>query len=805
MRLARPADLSGLFVADMLARVKPALRAACLLQLPFCLVAGAQPETSALRRDEAFDRQRPRLLLAPADLPRLRLRCGTAAPEAGKGPDERLGIHAERYRELRNWAQRNSDLPTEDGALYVPAFLHLMQDDPNRPDEFSQIVERALIRRAFVVDFDDAVAALDWCWEALPPEVRHNTAARLLEGLQPLRAEDSPLEHFIFHPKLCHLAAAIVLRGEFAHGSPEAQRIELVIAAATRYFRDTLPPFIRTTHGLAPVPCLTGDFEADLLFALELWDRFNNGTVWPEYAEILRGACDGYYWNDTSWRNFNGAPVHDQGSRSPTRPGEGRSALAAAAPLVLAHRTGSALAAWYASIDAGDAGTEDVRRLNRRWLRILHESAPQERRDLPDPPLARNLHDGWVLMRSAWRPGATVIAFDAGQPLLHNRQHADAGQFQITRRGRLALDSGDDVLLEAVAPRGGRQGVGEKGGDFEQFSAATVAHNCLLLFDPRDRLRVLSERRPALGGQRVVPGDWKPGDPADTARRQTGRLLAFETHEHFSYAAADLAKAYETKALLLYDRHLIFIGGRFLLVLDRVLTERADVAPTWLLQLPSRPLVGGEPLDLQFRRVGADDRAGIWQYTQFDDWLVADGGEGRLFVRTLLPLHRRWSVVGGPQTVLSVRSGPCFGRSYVGSGPGGYEYRITPASIEGGGGNAWYELGAPTDLGPMFGAGAGWGRLEVEPLEEGTEHTFLHVLVPTDLGVRTPPQFDVTATADAIDVETTFDSLTYHVTLTPRGASPGRVVVRDRTQTLCDRQLTKEVQPDAPLTLPRPF
>src|SRR5205085_2616536 len=117
------------------------------------------------------------------------------------------------------------------------------------------------------------------------------------------------------------------------------------------------------------------------------------------------------------------------------------------------------------------------------------------------------------------------------------RQHYDAGQFQVIHKSRLALDSGDDVKLEATPARGGRQGLGQFEGEgaFDDYAVATIAHNCLLLVDPRDRLRRDGRNWDAAGNQRPIEGDWRAlGEPLESSERQTGRLLAFETNEHYS-------------------------------------------------------------------------------------------------------------------------------------------------------------------------------------------------------------------------------------------------------------------------------
>ena len=48
-------------------------------------------------------------------------------------------------------------------------------------------------------------------------------------------------------------------------------------------------------------------------------------------------------------------------------------------------------------------------------------------------------------------------------------------------------------------------------------------------------------------------------------------------------------------------------------------------------------------------------------------------------------------------------------------------------------------LGSPVDLGPAFGAGSGWGRIEVEASEQSAETLFVHLLVAQDATAAFPP------------------------------------------------------------------
>lgn len=776
-----------------------------------------RPQNQTTRPTSAsVDAGRPRVLLRPSDLPRLKARCGVERFDpAAQDPADPVTFasHTADFHRLLQWVDAHIDLAMEDGGLYLPAFAHLMTGAPGRPDKYTRCIERELARRQpYAVDFDDVIAALDWCWDALEPQTRRQAAAELARAMEPLTANDSPLEHYLFHPRLCHVAAALALRDEFSDGSVERRRIEQTLRAAATYFESTLPQYVSQLHGRAPATTLQSDFEADVVFAAELWHAASGEPYWPRIAPAMRDACDACFWTDTTYPGHFGALMHDFGTRAATVPGEAHSALARGVADVLARRTSSPIAAWYAQLSRAVTADDSAAAMNGLMLRIIHDVPDQPVADRTEAPLARNLGDGWVLMRSDWRPGATVIAFDAGQPIWLSRQHYDAGQFQILRKGRLALDSGDDVRLEAVPARRGAQGIGRKTGEFDLYAQATIAHNCMVICDPRDRLRWRGQDWPAVGNQRLMDGDWKQvSEPIESSQRQTGRLLAFETNAHYSYAAADLAKAYAVRTVLLYDRHLLFVGGRYLFVVDRLVTEKSDVGRTWMLHLPSRPLVNETNLDPEMRRLGTANDAGAWVYPQYKGWLSADGGQGRLYVRTLLPDARRWTLIGGPQKVEQVTAGQHRGRSYVGGGHDTFEYWLTPFSVSGGM-NAWFRLGQPVDLGPAFGVGAGWGRLEVEPVDAAAESVMVHLLVPQDRDAPPPPEPEIrvdrgtggsgeagaAALADvALTVSLPGRDVTYEVTLTPRGPEPGRVRVVEGQRVIFDRLLSRTVQENA--------
>jgi len=710
----------------------------------------------------------------------VRGRCGEPGGEGAASDRLQFGSRLRAYRRLKQHVDEMLPLPAEPGGLYAPAFVHLVSGQRGVSDRYTQYVERELVRRGpLVMNFDDVAAALDWCWEALDPKVRMEAARRLLSGLAALTEEDSPFEHVLFHPKLCHLAAANALRDVWPAGSAEAARVEQVVEAGRRWFEQALPPVLTVLRGTAPAPSMRADFEADVVFAVELW-RGLNPAAWNHVGQSLRDGLDAYFWSDTEWPGQSTGVLYDTGSHSSLMPGEGGSALAPGVPWVLAHRTGSAVAAWYADLLGRVETVGTLRDAQRAWLSIVHDTSGVERAERSRSPRARVLGNGYVLMRSDWRPGATLVAFDAGQPHWLPRQHLDTGQFQVFRRGRLALDSGDDVLVEAIGPRGGEQGIGDSAGDFDLYARSTVAHNCIVLIHPRGPTARIGGRAMPRGDQTTpAPPRFRAAAGAATPPySETGRLTAFRCTERYSYAAGDVAKSYGVEAALLADRSILFLFDGLLLVIDRIETGGPEVRASWVLHVPERPTIGGEPLDPRLRRRAEGAEGGSWVYPPGDAWVETRAGGGRLFVRTLLPEKRRVHFIGGPGRMDTVTRGAFSGLEYLGSGPRGFEYWCTPASVDGGA-NAWYRLGSPVSIGPAFGSGAGWGRMEVEALGDETGRMFVHVLAAVDREQERPPAMDVRPAGEGIEVVTTLRGRTYRVRLTGDPEGPGEIEIVD--------------------------
>ncbi len=769
------------------------------------LLPAAEPSTP---------RPRPRLLIEADRIPAMRAACGLTG---GTGtitsrPLEAAPLAAQLHR-LREAAKEIlRDRPRADD-LYAPAVLHALTGQAGAPDEYSRYVETALLDPQLFKPDLDALVALDCCWEAIDGDVRRQIALRLLPRLQPLDLRQSPLEPFSFHPRLMSLAAALVLDDPaWDTQMPElGTKVRQTLASARQYFSDAFTRFCQQ-RGAMPTSGEAGLTEdSDLVLAVEIWRGASGESLWPELQDSLGRCLEHYFYADTGAPELPHGFVHDDGNLIPLRPTAVLRGFSPALPHLLAMRLKDPIAAWYARRAFAISGPADHDLDRYRWVPIVFMPGDLREPDRGACPLARDFGGGWVAMRSGWSGGDTLVLFDAGQPVWRSRQHFDAGQFQVYRRGRLAIDSGDDVALDAVPAKGGKTLIGGGSGDFDEYALATIAHNCVAVVDRNFEPRMYGRVWPAMGNQRLVEGNYAPtqGDVTRTPR-QMGRLTAFETCPGYSYAAADLTPAYPRPIARMVERQVLFVHAGAVLVLDRVVSVRSRFQKVWNLHLPARPeVLSGAKSDRSAQGTGSGGlrqlhgrttEAGIWQLEPDAQWMSVSDGQGRLFVRTLLPVSANRRLMGGPMTARKIPAGAFAEMTYFGGDPFGYEHRLWPSSFQQGP-NAAYELGRPTGLGPQMGVGSTWGRYEVTPARDQEDAVFLHLLIPTDRTVESPPDVKFEISGDAGIVELTLGD--QEVRLELRLDQPeGRVVVTGPNGRLVtDQTLTREVQPNAPIPL----
>ena len=262
-----------------------------------------------------------------------------------------------------------------------------------------------------------------------------------------------------------------------------------------------------------------------------------------------------------------------------------------------------------------------------------------------------DLH-GFVCWRSSWEPDATIVHFKCGDTV---DQHAsrDQGKFTIFKKAPLAIKAGAYIGWMSKQHR---------------YYQSPWSANVVLFTGPGhagEQAGIKLERVPSWS-------QWK-------ARRKranrplTGVLLATEANDKYARALGNLSGAVRGGSR--WTRELVFLGYKYLLVLDRV-KPAEGVQSKWLLHTIHEPKVDGT-------------------------LLVADNAPGRLFCRTLLPVGARIEKVGGP------------GKEFL--------YKQDNRPPKGWGSTKFSE---DRQLGR-------W-RLTVTPAEATAECVYLHVLYPTD-------------------------------------------------------------------------
>jgi len=195
---------------------------------------------------------------------------------------------------------------------------------------------------------------------------------------------------------------------------------------------------------------------------------------------------------------------------------------------------------------------------------------------------------------------------------------------------------------------------------------------------------------------RKKSGEWAENGRLYATLKPMGRLLEHEANDRFARCRIELDHVRRPKdggvwALWEWERELVFLGYKYLVVLDRVKAD-PQFEHRWTLHTIHEPQVDGA-------------------------LVVADNGPARLFCRTLLPAKAVLSTVGGPGHECDLNG--------VNMLPKGW----TSENFE--------KLGPATHMGA-------W-RLDVRPPKQAGEVTYLHVLYPTDTKTGAMPPCSVGA------------------------------------------------------------
>lgn len=339
--------------------------------------------------------------------------------------------------------------------------------------------------------------------------------------------------------------------------------------------------------------------------------------------------------------------------------------------------------------------------------------------NLKDLPIARRFGDT-IIIRTGFGPDDTFVSFKSG---IHWGFHSqlDHGSFTIFKNAPLAIDSGyyDNWNW------------GKKHN--WNYWKRTIAHNTLLIDNP-DEKPVYWPKKFALendGGQRLAWVSFrpphlfsgshnKPLSISDLKNRfeefSMGKITCYEPKDNYVYIRTDLTDAYNNKycgsgnnqpcKAKLVERQFAYLRPDFVVVFDRVDALKSSFTKKWLLHSGSYWDKSGKPeLNGSSKTVMGTEEAGIAESTN-TDLVTIKNGDGKLFVKTLLPMQHITRTVGGEGYEFWV---------------GGKNRAIAPHK-------RYRENEDP-----------GAWRIEIQPMREEKYDEFLNALYPCNRNTTFPP------------------------------------------------------------------
>ena len=301
---------------------------------------------------------------------------------------------------------------------------------------------------------------------------------------------------------------------------------------------------------------------------------------------------------------------------------------------------------------------------------------------------------GIMVARTGWDDGAespaVVARMKVGEWQSNNHQHLDAGEFQIYYKGALATDSGVYQGLKSNTSTGG---TAYGAPHLNQYATKTIAHNCMLVYNPSEGDSSSTARRVINdGGQKAINN----GGEYDILSNPSAHVADVEGVEidptnpmepAYSYLKGNLTNAYTDKVTD-YKRSFMFLNLKdekvpaAMIVFDKIDSQNASYKKTWLLHGLEEPEINGR--QVVFSRT--------YHSTKYDF-----GYNGKLTLDTLLPAKSKIKKVGGEDGWSNVN-----GIDYTG-----------------------YPLNSQTDEGSTW-------RIEISPEVSSKSDCFLNVMQVSD-------------------------------------------------------------------------
>jgi len=511
----------------------------------------------------------PRVMVRPADLPRLRKLAKTT--------------HKAEYDALLALAEQggNDPDPNSDGAAtaWRLAFLYLLSGD--RKHAASALHSLRFLGKDINGGYFDAqrrIRALafvyDWCHAELSPHERQRIAHCAIAHAHQLHANDElyPDNHVAGHEvnMMPHILAAGFAIGDEIYGA----RAMLEDAfARTKKMMECYQYFLEKdcfqqsySYTAAYVPELSTIFEivdkalGTHWFQEHAW--FKNAVTWWTHA--LRKDDTFIRYGDY----FGSIPVF-------VNAGYYRAFVAAAS------RCRDPLAQWWLNRFKVHSNEPDVFMFEERE----NPPAPKAPESLPRARLFDRM--GIAIARD-WGDG-TIAALKCSPIYLHNHCHRDQNQITIYHKGDQAIDSGNYDGYETP--------------HWYNYYIRTVAHNTIVVRDPDETFVSRGKSHANDGGQRFInEPDWAPRriECLKSEAFKDGRIAAWRDSEKdgFAYVCGDASPCYDPQKLKKFLRHCVFVldwphaGAVSLFIVDELELSK-PLTPQFLLHTVNEPRVEG--------------------------------------------------------------------------------------------------------------------------------------------------------------------------------------------------------------------
>jgi hypothetical protein len=539
---------------------------------------------------------------------------------------------------------------------------------------------------------DPLACVFDWCYDQLSDAERQTIGGELLKELShgPYRARF----HTAYYMNVW-LSEILALYGA---------------GIDDRLAREHLASYNRAIHQYA---CMAdaihadgamGDYQFQYLAVMDYPEMWYRAT-----GDSLFRTC-GFYRHQPMYLIYSLLPDHGlvphEGDAGFAGPGTEPWSIRLSVPLLhlYAWRNDNPYARWLAR----EAKAWPGGRPWEPWKQIVWANDGGPEKPISElPPVKLFPSNQVAIMRTGWnlKPTSTdTVAVFYCRPY-ETHTHYDAGHFTIYRGlDRLVQDSGYYCITTEA--------------DYHRnFYVRTVAHNCVLIDDPSEKLMPDSQFMTALDGGQVR------GDLSHYAESQRlgngygyrGEIGVFVDDPRYTYLFADLTPAYHGCKAVRVTRSFLFLKPSTFLVADWVTSVKPQMPKRWLLQLPGQPALDGAE-----KVVAGKSEAGILESVDARRATITCG-KSKLTLQTLAP----------GQAVLRRIGGPGYSAWSAGKNwepppfPDGY-----PAAT-------MHEKQKHAEL-----ASHCW-RIEVEPIHEEATVVFLNILDIAAAEAVAPPQAEL--------------------------------------------------------------